>query len=240
MSLQVKASGPEVKKCVTSVGIKGQQKNIFVVDEHPIVREGIIQIISTEPGWSVCGWANNADQAMASLAKMFVPDVAVVDISWKGTLSFELIKWIKSKYSRLSVIVLSSYDETLYAKRVFQAGGRGYVMKNAEPTQILTAIRTVFQGQQYFSPDIQSKLSDQAHPENLEKQNGDITRLTNRELEVFRLIGLGTKTSAITQQLGISIKTVETFRGNIKKKLGLKSGAELVRHTIDWSREQWR
>jgi DNA-binding NarL/FixJ family response regulator len=216
--------------------MKGVRKKVMLVDDHPIVREAIAQLIEQDTTLQVCGWAANASQAMSLLEKA-KPDLAVVDISLEGTNGIELIKCMLSTSPNLPILALSMHDENMYAERVFRAGGKGYIMKQAEPEEVMTAIRTVMQGKLYFSSSIQTRIWERMRSGVSQPQKSPVESLTDRELEVFQLIGRGTKTSAIAEALKISIKTVETYRSNIKEKLGLSNGTELVKHAVEWVKE---
>jgi DNA-binding NarL/FixJ family response regulator len=215
---------------------KGVRKKVMLVDDHPIVREAIAQLIEQDTTIQVCGWAANAPQAMSLLEKA-KPDLAVVDISLEGTNGIELIKCMLSTSPSLPILALSMHDENMYAERVFRAGGKGYIMKQAEPEEVMTAIRTVLQGKLYFSSTIQARIWERMRSGASQPEKSPVETLTDRELEVFQLIGQGTKTSAIAEALKISIKTVETYRSNIKEKLGLGSGTELMKHAVEWVKE---
>ncbi|HUR44418.1 MAG TPA: response regulator transcription factor [Candidatus Saccharimonadales bacterium] len=229
-------TGFDMSNGMKGENVKGMGKKVMLVDDHPIVREAIAQLIEQDSSIKVCGWASNAAQAMSLLEKS-KPDLAVVDISLEGTNGIELIKCMLSTSPDLPVLALSMHDENLYAERVFRAGGKGYIMKQAEPEDVMTAIRTVLQGKLYFSASIQTRMWERMRTGAVQPQKSPVEGLTDRELEVFQLIGRGTKTSSIAEALRISIKTVETYRSNIKEKLGLSNGTELVRHAVEWVKE---
>lgn len=230
MNKQGKQGEYQVKQLREQTIPTRRQKQIYVVDEHPLVRDAIMHVIQTDPELTVCGWSASSKQAINWLQTQ-VPDLVVIEISvgdWSG---LELMKWIRSKHPRLPIMALSMHDEIFYAERVLRAGGKGYVMKHAETAQILKAIRTVVLGIPFFSPEASAAMKNQKAGPLL---NGGVTNLSSRELQVFQMIGKGIKTGEIANKLNLSIKTVETFRGNIKKKLQLKTGSDLARKAYQW------
>ncbi len=222
------------KKQTKTANVKTQ---IVVVDDHPIVRQGLTELLNREDDLIVCGQAEDAHQAMQAIKKL-KPDIAIVDISLKETSGMELIKDIKAQYPNLSVLALSMHDEAVYAERVLRAGADGYIMKAEATENIITAIRKVLSGQIY--------LSDRMAPKMVRKLVGvapnvgasPIDCLSNRELEVFGLIGRGYATRQIAEKLYLSIKTIETYRAHIKEKLNLADAAELLQYAIQWVKSQ--
>ena len=206
---------------------------IVVVDDHPIVRQGVAELLNREEDLTVCGQASDAHQAMQTI-KEVKPDIAIVDISLKETSGMELIKDIKVQYPSLAVLALSMHDESVYAERVLRAGAEGYIMKAEATENIVNAIRKIMNGQIY--------LSDKMAPKMVRKLVGAapnlgasaVECLSDRELEVFRLIGQGQATRQIAEKLCLSIKTIETYRAHIKQKLNLSNGAELLQYAIQW------
>ena len=207
-------------------------KKVLIVDDHPIVRQGISQLIDQEPDFATCGQAGSAQEAL-DLMENYAPDVLLVDISLDGISGLELIKILKSRYHSVPVLVLSMHDETLYAERALRSGAKGYVMKQEATESVLTAIRQVLRGDLYLSERMQGKILQHI-------LNGGvgglspIDLLSDRELEVFRRIGLGYATGDIARELKRSVKTVETHRAHLKDKLGLKNAAELTRFAVQW------
>lgn len=205
---------------------------VLIVDDHPIVRQGISQLINQEPDFDTCRQAGNAQETL-DLLENSIPDVVLVDISLDGISGLELIKILKSRYPALPVLVLSMHDESLYAERALRAGAKGYVMKQEATEKVLIAIRQVLRGELYLSDRMQGKILQRI-------LNGDagglspIDLLSDRELEVFRLIGHGFATGDIARELARSVKTVETHRAHLKDKLGLKNAAELTRFAVQW------
>jgi DNA-binding NarL/FixJ family response regulator len=212
---------------------KKVKSKVMVVDDHPIVRQGLVQMISHEPDMEVCAEAETAAEALKAIAATG-PDVAVVDLSLKGTSGLELMKDIKVRYPKLPVLVLSMYDESIYAERSLRAGARGYMMKEEATDKVLHAIRTVLGGQVYLSEEMSSRLLHMLVGGKAEGGGSPAERLSDRELEVFQLIGRGYGNTEIARQLHLSPKTVETYRAHIKEKLNLTSATELLQHAIQW------
>ena len=213
---------------------KGDSKaKVLVVDDHPIVRQGLVQMIGHESDMEVCGEAGSAPDALRAIAAC-PPDIAVVDLSLKGASGLELLKDIKVRHPKLPVLVLSVYDESIYAERALRAGAKGYMMKEEAADKVLAAIRTVHSGGIYLSPAMASRLLHLFVDGKSAAVASPADRLSDRELEVFQLIGKGFGNADIARQLHISPKTVETYRAHIKDKLDLTSATELLRHAIQW------
>lgn len=205
---------------------------VFLLDDHPIVRQGISEMINEESDMKICGEASNYQDAMQAVEKL-KPDVILVDISLSGSSGLEFLKALKIQHPDVKSLILSMHDETLYAERALREGARGYIMKQEAIEKIMDAVRHVMKGQIY--------LSDQMMERILEKKYGGISvdaspveTLSDRELEVFRMIGEGTSTSSIAKQLHRSVKTIETYRARIKVKLNLKNNMELIRLAMNW------
>jgi len=213
---------------------KKAKAKILVVDDHPIVRQGIVQMISHETDLEVCAEAEAASDALKAIAATS-PDAAIVDLSLKGSSGLELLKDIRVRYPKLPVLVLSVYDESMYAERALRAGARGYMMKEEAAEKVLTAIRRILGGQIYLSENMASRLLHVLVDGRAETGSSPAERLSDRELEVFQLIGRGFGNSDIARQLHLSPKTVETYRGHIKEKLNLTSSTELLQHAIRWA-----
>ena len=206
----------------------------MLVDDHPLVRDALTTLIEQNHTMRICGWAACSSEALAFMEKQ-CPDMALVDISLKGSNGIELIKGMLSLRKGFPILAISMHDENLYAERVFRAGGKGYITKDSESEQILKAITTVLSGKHYFSPTIQSKIYDRLWSGEMGKALNSIDSLTDRELEILQLIGRGIRTGAIASQLKISIKTVETYRSKLKEKLGVQDGAQLVKYAVEWA-----
>jgi DNA-binding NarL/FixJ family response regulator len=210
---------------------------ILLVDDHPVMREGFAQLINLEPDLEVCAQASEAAEAM-TLVLQLQPDIAVVDITLKGTNGIELIKHLRAAHRDLPVLSLSMHDESLYAERALRAGALGYVMKQAPISDVMAAIRSVLRREMFVSTRMRSRLLGkfvQGAPTN---GKSDIERLSDRELEVFQLIGQGRGTREIAEELRLSIKTVETYRANIKEKFNLRTAMELVRLAVHTAHAQ--
>jgi DNA-binding NarL/FixJ family response regulator len=212
-----------------------QMAKIMIVDDHPIVREGLVQLISQRcrDEFTVVGQADNADDALDALTKLR-PDVVIVDVFLKGSDGIELVKRIKAMDSDMNVLVLSMHDESLYAERAISAGATGYVMKNEKSDDIIKAIRKVLNGQVYLSDNMMTTLVRGKRTSVVKKGDSLVSSLTDRELEVFRLFGMGWTTRRIAKELHLSIKTIETYCARIKDKLELSNSNELIRHAVHW------
>jgi DNA-binding NarL/FixJ family response regulator len=204
----------------------------MVVDDHPIVRLGIRHMISAEPGLSVCCEADSADEALR-LAKHSNADLAIVDLSLGQGGGLDLIRKLHETAPDLPVLVLSIHDEALYAERALRAGARGYIMKQEAIGGLVGAIKQVMSGRVYVSDRMTQSIVDRLGGERV-SAGGRLGNLTDRELEVFERIGRGQSTAGIADQLGVSIKTIETYRSNIKTKLNLKDAADLIRYAATW------
>jgi DNA-binding NarL/FixJ family response regulator len=210
-------------------------KKVLLVDDHPMMRSGLAQVINQQTDMTVCCEAGDAKAALRHLDSGHA-DLAVVDISLEGRSGLELLKDIRVLHPNVPVLVLSMHDETLYAERVLRAGGRGYVMKRAGGEVVLEAMRRVLSGQVYVSPAMSSRILDLFSGRR--GHNSPIEKLTDREFEVFQLIGEGKTTRAIADQLHLSVKTVDVHRGHIKEKLELPDATSLVRHAVRWVESQ--
>lgn len=205
---------------------------VLIVDDHPIVRQGIAQLINQESDLTTCCEAGNAQEALDLVASA-APDILLVDISLDGVSGIELVKVLKSRHPKTPALVISMHDETLYAERALRAGARGYIMKQEATEKVLTAIRQVIRGDIYLSERMQAKILQRVLGGD-ESGLSPIDLLSDRELEVFRLIGHGFATGDIAHELNRSVKTVETHRAHLKDKLGLKNAAELTRYAVQW------
>ena len=205
---------------------------ILVVDDHPVVRLGIRQMIVAEPGLSVCGEAESATKAL-ELAKSSHADLAIVDLSLGDGSGLDLIRSLRQTTPELKVLVLSMHDEALFADRVLRAGAHGYIMKQEAIDGLVHAIQEVLAGRRFVSTRMSQVILE--HIGHDAPASGDrLATLTDRELEVFELIGRGLNTATIADRLEISIKTVETYRSNIRTKLDLKDATELIRYAATW------
>jgi DNA-binding NarL/FixJ family response regulator len=204
---------------------------ILIVDDHPLVRTGLAQLISDCPDLEVCGEAADMAEALKQIDASS-PDLAIIDLSLAGGSGLDLIEHIKSRDRNILMLVASMHDETLYAERVLAAGARGYINKQEAQESIIQAIRQVLNGKVYLSQHMTERLLSGMVDAIGEKR--DIDSLSNRELQVFELIGQGVTTSQMAEQLNLSVKTIETHQAHIKKKLGLGSAHELNQRAIRW------
>lgn len=209
------------------------KSTIFIVDDHPIIRQGLALLINREPDLAVCGDAEEAAVALRRIEEMR-PDLMVVDISLSGPDGLELLKNIRVRDQNLPVLILSMLDESLYAERALRAGANGYIMKQEATEKVLVALRRILNGDVYLSDNMSSRMLQKyidGAPSLLQSR---IATLSDRELEVFRQIGEGLATREIAEELHLSVKTVETYQAHIKEKLSLRSGRELIQHAIQW------
>ncbi|HPA18704.1 MAG TPA: response regulator transcription factor [Verrucomicrobiae bacterium] len=210
-----------------------ERRRILIVDDHPVVREGLIQSINREDDLVVCAEAGDAQEALAAVGKL-APDLVVVDISLPDRGGLELIKDIVATEPGIAVLGFSMHDEAVFGERVLRAGGRGYVSKDEDASTMLVAIRRVLDGGIYVSEKLLSLVLGGLSGTEKGESSSSMDLLTDRELEVFSLIGRALGTTEIAHSLNMSVKTVEAHRANIKLKLGLRSGLELVRRAVLW------
>jgi len=206
---------------------------VLIVDDHPIVRQGLKLLIDQEPDLIVCGEAENARSVLPAIHDL-KPSIAVIDLSLGRDSGIELIKTIRLQHPDLPLLVLSMHDETLHAERALRAGAKGYIMKQEAPEKVIVAIRQVLQGKIYVSDAMSAKMLNTFIDSRRDEPSSPIELLSDRELQVFQLLGRGLGTRQVADQLNVSIKTVEAYRANIKEKLNLKGSAELVQHAIHW------
>jgi len=215
------------------MAVKEEKRRILLVDDHPIVRQGLAELIDAEKDLTVCGTADSMNSALENMVGL-KPDLVVVDISLKGSNGIELLKNIKVRYPKMRVLMLSMHDEGLYAIRALRAGASGYIMKQEATEKVIEAARKVLNGEIYLSEKMEKKMMQQLVGGRTARTGSPLEDLSDRELEVFNLIGQGKGTRQIAEELHLSIKTVESHRAHIKEKLGLKSATELVQHAIQW------
>lgn len=206
---------------------------ILIVEDHPIFRIGLGELINQEGDLTVCGEAEDIGKAWEKIQKLD-PDMVIVDISLKGRNGLELINQIKSYEKDLPILVLSMHDETLYAKRALRAGAKGYIMKKDASESVIKAIRSVLDGKIYVSEKVMGNILETLSGQAQTQDKSVVEKLTDRELEVFQFIGLGTSTKEIAEKLSLSVKTIGTYRERIKEKLNLKHTNELIRHAVHW------
>jgi DNA-binding NarL/FixJ family response regulator len=207
---------------------------ILLVDDHPILRDGLAQVIANAPDLAVCGQAATAAEALIAIEQA-PPDLAIVDIFLEGSNGIDLTKSIRERWPDVKVLILSMHDEAVYALRALRAGAMGYVMKQEVSGTILTAIRRILAGERYLSATIAAALQqEEAGGKDASQADNILALLTDRELEIFELFGHGHTRTAIATRLGVSVKTVEAHREHIKEKLRLKDATDLIRRAMLW------
>lgn len=224
------------KQAVATTGAtqSATKSRIFIVDDHEMFREGLRQLIEREPDFTVCGDVPNAQEAMKGIAELN-PDLVIVDISLSGTSGIDLIKAIREKYDDTPVLVVSMHDENLYAERALRAGAMGYVMKQNPGKTVKTAIRKVLNGNIHLSEAMSTTMLDHfARGVPKPSPSSPLEALSDREIEVFRMLGMGKGIRQIAEELKVSIPTVNSFRNRIKEKLKLKSSTEVMFSAIQW------
>jgi len=205
---------------------------IVIIDDHPMVRAGLSLRIQAERNLSVCGFAESEEEGL-QVIKSSQPDLAIVDISLKNSNGIELTKQIKSHFPKVRVLVISGFQESLYAERALRAGAYGYLNKQEPEEKIIEAIQAIANGERYVSPALAQRLMMQALSGDT-SDNTPAEKLTDREMEIFRLIGQGHGTGEIAQQLYLSTRTIDSHRDNIKRKLAIKTAAELNHQAVQW------
>jgi DNA-binding NarL/FixJ family response regulator len=220
---------------MNSPRLRANRKRLFLVDDHPLVRERLTEIFGREPDLSVCGEADNRFQALDSI-KAALPDLVIVDLTLKDSDGIELIKDIRARWPDMLVLVVSMHDESLYAERVVRAGARGYITKQEATRNILVAVRRVLDGYIYLNEKIATQLITKLALDGPSTASTPADALADRELQVFELTGRGFNTRQIAERLHIGTKTVETYRARIREKLNLKDGSALLQSAIFWSR----
>jgi len=211
-----------------------KKKTVFVVDDHPIVRQGLTLLINRESDLVVCGEAEEMQCALSAIQNIR-PDILIVDISLNGPDGLELLKNIRITSPRLPVLILSMHDESIYAERALRAGANGYIMKQEATEKVLVALRRILSGEIYVSDRIANSMLRHYVRGASPSEQSSVSDLTDRELEVFRLIGEGQGTRQIAEALHLSVKTVESYQAHIKDKLSLRSARELVQHAVEWN-----
>jgi DNA-binding NarL/FixJ family response regulator len=218
--------------------VEDKTKNrVLIVDDHPIVRQGLRGLISQAPDLVVCGEAETIFDALKAVEQL-KPHIVIVDISLRGESGVDLIKDIRIRFPDLPILTLSMYDEAIYAERVLRAGARGYVTKEEAAENVLQAIRHVLKGQVFLSERMSAKMLSKLVGGKAAAQGLFVDRLSDRELQVFELIGRGMSTRVIAETLHLSVKTVESHRANIKEKLQIQSATELLQQAIHWLQSQ--
>jgi len=213
------------------------KNRILIVDDHPLFRHGIADLINAEPDLEVCGEADNAPAALEGIRK-HLPDLVTIDISLRGANGIELLKSIRAEHARLPLLVLSMHDESLFALRALRAGARGYIMKQEALDRVMSAIRHVLGGELYVSPSMSGRMIQEFVQGGTGASASIADKLTDRELEILQLIGHGHGVQQIARELNLSAKTVETHRAHIKEKLNFQTARELARFAVQWVDQQ--
>jgi DNA-binding NarL/FixJ family response regulator len=209
---------------------------VFIVDDHPLVRESLISLIDQQPDLVVCGEAEDSNGALRSVISSKA-DIAIIDLSLKDGSGLDLVKAVHTQVPKIGIIVLSMHDEKLYAERSIRAGARGYVMKRESTKRIVTAVRQVLQGKLCVSEQMAAAFAEKFIAGHAQS-GSPLAELSDRELEVFKLLGVGRETRQVAEALNVSIKTVQAYCARIKQKLGLSTAGELVREAIRWHERQ--
>lgn len=214
-----------------------EKKKVLVVEDHPLFRAMLVQLIEKELGMTVCGQADNIKDAV-TLIQQTLPDAAIVDLVLQGSSGLELIKSLKVMNLKLPVLVLSMHAEELYAERVLRAGAKGYIAKAESPAEVIAAIRKVMAGQIYVSELVTGKILARLGRADQSAEPSGVDLLSDREIEVFQLVGRGLNSRAIAVRLNLGATTVDSYRARIKEKLGVKNAAELYQHAAQWMAER--
>ncbi|MBN2040387.1 MAG: response regulator transcription factor [Spirochaetes bacterium] len=212
----------------------GSKKKIIIVEDHPIVRQGLKTIIEEENDLEICGETGNANEAIRIISKLN-PDLVLVDISLEGNANgLDLVKSMHKRYPAINALVMSMHDDKIYAERAIMAGAKGYIMKSEVSDDIINAIRSVLNNELYLKASTSLNIVSKVFQNSSERSKSSIDRLTDREFEILTLLGKGLGTRKIAHELNISVNTVETHRRHIRKKLDLKDSDELVSYAIQW------
>jgi DNA-binding NarL/FixJ family response regulator len=214
-----------------------KRHRIFLVDDHPITRDGVSTLINQQPHLIVCGEADNASEALERIPQARA-DMAIVDVTLRTTSGIELMKSLKSQHPQLPVLIMSMHEESMYAERSLRAGAKGYIMKQEANSKILEAINTILRGELYLSAAIKEKMLHVLVKSSVNEVKFSLDNLSDRELEVYRLVGNGFGTREIAAKLCLSSKTIDSYRENLKVKLRLNKGSELVQHAIQWVKSE--
>lgn len=214
-------------------GRVARKSRVFIIDDHPLVREGLANLINEQGDLVVCGEAEDSAQAITRLATAR-PDVALIDISLKNESGLELVKSLGVQFPRVALIVLSMHDEALYAERALHAGARGYVMKRETTKSVLASIRHVLKGGIYVSERVVNRMAARSGGSRKAAASSPVERLSDRELEIFRLLGEGRTPSQIASDLNLSLKTIQAYCARAKEKFGVTSLTELLRAALRW------
>lgn len=213
--------------------VKHLSRRVLIIDDHPIVRQGLMQVISGEPDLSICAEVDTALDARVAV-KRHSPDVVITDINLKAGGGIELIRHLHAHVPRLPILVFSSHDETIYAQRMLSIGASGYIMKQAASCDVLLALRRVLERKTYVSKTVGAAIIQRCSTSNPSGMGDPLDRLSNRELQVLHMVGEGRSTRETAQFLSLSVKTIESHRQRIKRKLNLGNGSQLVQYAVNW------
>jgi DNA-binding NarL/FixJ family response regulator len=220
-----------------SAAISDTRRRVFIVDDHTMIREGLRGLLERDPGLEVCGDAADIPEALLAL-RALAADVVLVDISLGGASGLDLIKSLKAEFPALPVLVVSMHDEALYAERALRAGAMGYIMKHEPAKTMKAAIHRVLSGEMYLSEKMSSTVISRFMRGESDRPASPLETLSDRELEVFRLLGQGRGVRQISEELGVTIPTINSFRNRIKEKLNLRTSTEVMLHAVEWFREE--
>lgn len=209
-------------------------RSVFLVEDHPIVRQGFVQLIEQENDLKVIGEAEDAATALQQITHTS-PDIALVDLSLKNSNGIELIKDLNKQCPKIPILVISLHDENLYAERCLRAGARGFIMKTEATDNVMTAIRLVLSGEIYVSSAMRNRMLSRFTTRGDVDRDSVLESLSDREVEVFQLMGKGQKTRIIADKLNLSVKTIETYKAHLKTKLNLEDATELIQFAIEWN-----
>ena len=232
-----KSTPTPVKKIATKAASAPARKRILLIDDHPMMRAGLAQLINRQPDMVVCAEAGQPTEAFSLLAEAKA-DLVLTDLTMPGRGGLEFIKDLMALDATLSILVNSMHDEGVYAERCLRAGARGYIMKESGSENLLAALRRVIAGQTYVSPSVSETILGNLSARKPRGSASPIQALSDREFEVFQLVGQGKSTREIAAQLHLSPKTVDVHRGHIREKLGLKDVTALIRHAVRWMETQ--
>jgi len=210
------------------------RRQVFLVDDHPLVREWLTNLINQQPDLVVCGESESAPAAFQAIAQA-KPDIAIIDISLNDSSGIELIKSLRQSEPGVAVLVLSMHEETLYAERALRAGAKGYVMKRETTRKVIDAIRRILEGKLYISETVAADIAERSISKKSTDEKTPVEQLSDRELEVFEMLGQGLGTRQIADSLRVSIKTVQVYCARMKEKMNLGSATELLREAIRWN-----
>jgi DNA-binding NarL/FixJ family response regulator len=230
-------STPTRQESWSATPTKAVKRRILLVDDHPLTSEGLAGVINRQADLEVCDIASHSTEAMTALERV-KPDLMVTDMTMPGRSGTEFIKDAHAMLPDLPILVLSMHDEMLYAERALRAGARGYLMKDAGSAKVLEVIRLILSGQSYVSPEMSARLLDAVTGRRPRGSTSPIEKLSDREFEVFRMLGSGKSTKEVAEALHLSPKTVDVHRGRIKEKLGLKDASSLIHHAVRWVETQ--